>query len=97
MRHQSESLFAQEKIVVLLLNEVQMAQRVEYSDGSFIGLNEDGVPAKTVLTFIVQSICGKYRNVVCLIPAIDLDTVGLDIDTSHRISLDTRYCKQVGC
>ena len=74
LKHQSESWSAQEKIVVLLFNEVYMAQRVEYSDGSFVGLNEDGVPVKTVLAFMVQSICGKYRDVVCLIPVNKLDT-----------------------
>ena len=36
LKHQSESLPAQERIVVLLLDEVYTAQRVEYSDGSFV-------------------------------------------------------------
>ena len=74
LKHQSESLSAQEKIVVLLLDQVFMAKCVEYSDGSFVGLTEDGVPAKTVLAFMVQSICGKYRDVVCLIPVNKLNT-----------------------
>ena len=59
---------------MLLLDEVYMAQRVEYSNGSFVGLTEDGVPAKTVLAFMLQSICGKYRDVVCLIPVNKLNT-----------------------
>ena len=74
LKHQSESLSAQEKIVVLLLDEMYTAQRVEYSNGSFVGLTEDGVPAKTVLAFVVQSIGGKYRDVVCLIPVNKLNT-----------------------
>ena len=36
LKHQSESLSAQEKVVVLLLDEVYMAQRVEYGNGSFV-------------------------------------------------------------
>ena len=38
LKHQSESLSAHEKIVVVLLDEVYMAQRVEFSNGSFVGL-----------------------------------------------------------
>ena len=57
---------------MLLLDEVYTAQQVEYSDGSFVGLTEDSVPARSVLAFMVQSICGKYRDVVCLIPVIKL-------------------------
>ena len=53
LKLQSEGLSAQEKIVVLLLDEVYTAQRVEYNNGSFVGLTEDGVPAKTVLAFMV--------------------------------------------
>ena len=74
LKHQSESLSAQEKLVVLLLDEVYTAQRVEYSDGSFVGLTEDDVPTKTVLAFMIQPRCGKYRDAICLIPANKLDT-----------------------
>ena len=74
LKHQSESLSAQKKIVVLLLDEVYMAQLVEYSNDSFVGLTEDGVSAKIVLAFMVQSTCGKYRDVVCLIPVNKLST-----------------------
>ena len=52
----------------------RMAQRVEYSNGSFVRLTDDGVPAKTVLAFMVQCICGKYKDVVCLIPVNKLNT-----------------------
>ena len=79
LKHQSENLSALEKIVVLLFDEVFMAKWVEYSDGSFVGLTEDGVPAKTVLAFMVPSICGKYRDFVCLIPVNKLNT-----DTSSQ-------------
>ena len=64
---------------MLLLDEVYTTQRVEYSDGSFVGLTEDGVPAKTVLASMVQSICGKYRDVVCLIPVNKLNTDTLNL------------------
>ena len=70
----SISLSQHERIVVLMLDEVYAAQRVEYSNGAFVGLTETGIPAKTVLTFMIQSICGKFKNVVCLVPVDKLDT-----------------------
>ena len=39
--------------VVLMIDEIYTAQRVEYSNGSFVGLTEEGMPSKTVLTFII--------------------------------------------
>ena len=54
-----------ERIVALMIGEVYTAQRVEYSNEAFIGLTEDGSPAKTVLVFMVQSACAKYKDVVC--------------------------------
>ena len=106
LKHQSESLSAQEKIAVLLFDEVYTAQNVEYSDGSFVGLNEDGVPAKTVLAFMIQSICGKYRDVICLIPVNKLDTgtlchwfkrVSIAISAFHivlAVCADNRICNR---
>ena len=59
---------------MFLIDEVCTAQRVEYSNGSYIGLTEEGRPAKTVLVFILQSVCKKYSDIVCLVPIARIDT-----------------------
>lgn len=74
LRVHCKDLPEKEKIVVLIVDEVYTAQRVEFTNGSFVGLTEEGTQAKTVLAFMVQSIYGKYKDVVCLIPVKKLDT-----------------------
>jgi len=68
-----------EQKMVLIIDEVYTAQRVEYTNGSFIGLTEEGMPAKTFLAFMVQSIAGKYKDVICLVPVNRLDTALLHL------------------
>ena len=58
----------------MLIDEVYTAQGIEYNNGSFVGLTEDGRTAKTVFTFIIQSVAGKYKDVVSLIPVNKLNT-----------------------
>ena len=74
LKLRTADLNEQERIVALIIDEVYTAQRIEYSNGSFIGLTEDGAQAKTVLGFMVQSLMGKYKDVVCLVPVNKLDT-----------------------
>ena len=53
------------------------AQRVKYCNRSFIGLTEDDLPGKIVLTFMVQSTCSTYKSLVCLVPINKLNTASL--------------------
>ena len=52
--------------------QIYTAKRVEYSGGSFLGqeLNE---PTRTLLGFLVNSIRGKFQDMVCLVPVVTLD------------------------
>ena len=63
--------------MTLMIDEVYIAERVEYCNGPFIGITESGTPAKTVLGFMIQSIHCHYKEVVCLIPISTLDTMTL--------------------
>ena len=74
LKQRTSDLTVGERTVVLLIDEVYTAQRVEYSNGSYIGMTEDGHVAKTVLAFMVQSVCKNYRDIVCLVPVEKLDT-----------------------
>ena len=74
LEQRSARFSQQERLVVLMLDEVYTAKRLEYTNGAFNGLTEAGTLAKTVLTFMVQPICGKYKDVVCLIAVDKLDT-----------------------
>ena len=49
------------KAVTLLIDEVFIANRVEYQNGTFVGLIKDGSCARTVLTLMVQSVCKITR------------------------------------
>ena len=48
-----------EKIVTLIVDEVYVAQRIECTDGAFVGLAADGFSAKAILSFMVQSVCSN--------------------------------------
>ena len=78
-----------EKTVILLVDEIYTAKRVEYSNGKFIGLTDDGKVAKTVVTFMVQSLCSKYRDVVCIVPVESL-TIELLEEYYYKVMVQLR-------
>ena len=73
LKRRVESL-SNEKICMLLIDEIYTAKRIEYSNGCFYGITENGEKTKTVLVFMLQSLQCKYRDVVKLVPT-DLLTV----------------------
>ena len=54
--------------MTLIMDEVFTAKCIEHSNETFVEVTEEGEPAKTVLAFMVQSICSKFKDVVCLVP-----------------------------
>ena len=51
LKKRTANFYEGEKAVTLLIDEVYTANRVEYQNGTFVGLTEDGACAQTVLTF----------------------------------------------
>ena len=78
-----------EKIMVLMIDEVYTTQRIEYRNGKFIGLTEDGKPAKTGLTFMISSIASKFKDVIQLVPVDGLTTKQL---RKHFDTVDAETC-----
>ena len=68
LKQRTEELNEKECLVTLMIDEVYTAKRIEYANGSFVGLTKSREPAKTVLAFMVQSSCSKFKDVVCLVP-----------------------------
>ena len=60
----------------VMIDEVCIAQRIEYNNENFVAVVEEGKRTKTVLTFMIQSVSRKYKDVVpvCLLPVNQLNT-----------------------
>ena len=61
-----------ERNVVLMIDEIYIAKRVEYSGGEVKGLVADGSVASTLLCFMVKSVVGKYKDLVSIYPMAKL-------------------------
>lgn len=54
--------------VILLIDEIYIAKRIEYSGGRVKGLTFDGNVASILLCFMAKSIAGKYKDIVGIYP-----------------------------
>ena len=75
------------RVVALLIDEIYTAKRVEYRDGKFVGLTDEGKVAKTVLAFMVKSLSCKFKEIVCLVPQ-DTLTVSLLRSNFDKVMLE---------
>ena len=57
-----------ERKVLLIIDEIYIAKRVEYSGGEIIGLTPDGSVASTLLCFMVKSLISKFQDIVAIFP-----------------------------
>ena len=56
-----------ENMFLMIIDEIYIAQIVEFSGGSIKGMLDNQVP-KTVLCFIIKSIASKFREVIAMYP-----------------------------
>jgi hypothetical protein len=67
LKLRASKLNAIEANVLLIIDEIYVAKRVEYCAGEVQGLTGDGAVASTLLAFMVKSLVGKYKDVVASI------------------------------
>lgn len=58
--------------VLLMIDEIYIAKRVEYSGGKIMGITSSGDVASTILCFMIRSIAGGYKDVIALYPITSL-------------------------
>ena len=56
--------------------QVYTSQRAEYKGGKFFG-HEQGVPTRTLLSFLISSLGGQYEDLVCFVPTVTLNAQSL--------------------
>ena len=74
-----------DKIVSVVMDEVYVASKVEYTGGKFFGC-ENGIPTKTLLGTMLKSVAGRYQDIVSLTPLTKVFTILLE--TAVKIGFD---------
>ena len=72
LRSRLSTIPVEQQQCLLCIDEIYTAKKIEYSNGRFYGITEDGKSAKTVLAFLIQSVCCKYKDIVNLVPMDNL-------------------------
>ncbi len=70
-------LSERDKNVLVILDEVKTNQGIQYVGGNFFGKTEEGV-TKGLLSIMVSSLAGKYRDNVAMVPVVNLNSTKMD-------------------
>ncbi len=79
LKARSKNLSPYQKLIIVMFDEIYCAQRLEYASGAMHGM-EEGNLCKTLLSFMIKSVCGKYSDVVALSPVTNLDAEKVEKD-----------------
>ncbi|KAG1681471.1 THAP domain-containing protein 1 [Nymphon striatum] len=80
LKSRSSNLNSFERTVVLVIDEIYAAKRVEYAatKGQVLGATAEGDIASTILGFMISSVCGKHKDIVSLYPVKRLNANKLE-------------------
>ena len=73
--------------VLVMIDEIYIAKRVEFSRGEIHGLTEAGEVASTLLCFMVKSLTSKYRDLVAMYPMSKLTAIKLNESFTQVLKL----------
>ena len=57
-----------ERIMLLIIDEIYVGKRFEYSGGEVIGLTADGAVATALLCFMIKSLVCMYEDIFAIFP-----------------------------
>jgi hypothetical protein len=83
------SLSELQRTVLLMIDEIYIAKRVEYSAGQVRGLTADGTVASTLLCFMIKSLTCKFMDVVAIYP-MDKLTAAKQYECYQQVSSSLR-------
>ncbi len=69
-----------ERLIVLMVDEIYAAQRMEYASGRLTGMDK-GALSKTLLSFMIKSVAGQYSDMVAMCPTKNLEADKLAKET----------------
>lgn len=74
LRSLASKLNEKEKYVILQIDEIYIKQNIEYKNGSLSGfVHNDTSAAKIVIAFMIYSAFGSFKEIVLLIPVINVN------------------------
>jgi len=71
IKTRTKSLTDKEKNIILIGDEIHTAKRAEYFQGKLYG-QEDGKTTKSMMCWMVKSICSPFCDVICLTPTVNI-------------------------
>lgn len=94
MSHMIRELHEREKIVALLIDEIYIEKGVQYKSNNLVGFaqNQELQEARTVMSFMVKSVFGSFKDIIRLVPVLSPSGENLRDLTLQVV----RFAQQIG-